>query len=282
DVLLAFGTRLSEVTTQDYTLIKEDHKLVHVDIDYSTIGKSYAPEVGIISDMSEALNAFMDISLEATPWKEWAQNANQSFVDSHKLEISEDDVINKKVINTLVNKLPKDSVLTNDAGNFATWLHTFYSFDEPHTYVGPTSGAMGYGMPAALGAKLASPDKVVVSLSGDGGFMMTVQELETAVRYNIPIIALVFNNNMYGTIRMHQEMHYPEKVVATDLGDVSFSALAKSVGAEGYTVNTSEEFDDVFDKALESGKVTVIEIITGKEQISPNATIEQIREKAKK
>src|SRR5699024_553587 len=99
DVILAFGTRLSEVTTQDYTLIKEDHKLVHVDIDYSTIGKSYAPEVGIISDMSEALNAFMDISLEATPWKEWAQHANQSFVDSHKLEISEDDVINKKVIN---------------------------------------------------------------------------------------------------------------------------------------------------------------------------------------
>src|SRR5699024_5472885 len=180
DVLLAFGTRLSEVTTQDYTLIKDEHKLIHVDIDYSTIGKSYAPDIGIVSDMAEALKAFEAIELDEIPWKQWAEDANASFTKSSKLDVTEEDVINKKVIKELVDKLPKDTIMTNDAGNFASWLHTFYSFDEPHTYVGPTSGAMGYGMPAALGAKVASPHKKVVSLSGDGGFMMTVQELETA------------------------------------------------------------------------------------------------------
>src|SRR5699024_1742746 len=130
----------------------------------------------------------------------------------------------------------------------ASWLHDYFTFKEPHTYVGPTSGAMGYGLPAAMGAKLAFPHKTVVTLAGDGGFMMTANELETAVRYHIPIIALVFNNNMYGTIRMHQEMHYPEKVIGTDLGNISFKKLAESVGAKGYTVNSAEQFMHAFDE----------------------------------
>ena len=140
---------------------------------------------------------------------------------------------------------------------------------------------MGYGLPAAIGAKLAFPDKKVVTLAGDSGFMMTAQELETAVRYHIPVIALVFNNNMYGTIRMHQRMHYPEKVIGTDLGTVSFEKLAESVGAKGYTVRTIDEFDAAFTEVLAGDSVSVIEIITEKEQISVTATIEEIRTKAK-
>src|SRR5699024_10438550 len=167
-----------------------------------------------------------------------------------KSETRETDYITKKIIEVLNKKLPDNAVLTNDAGNFASWLHNFYSFRDKHTYIGPTSGAMGYGMPAAIGAKLANPDKIVVSLSGDGGFMMTAQELKTTVRYDIPIISLVFNNNSYGTIRMHQEMHYPEKVIATDLGQVKFAELAKSVGAAGYSVDNIESFKEAFDQAL--------------------------------
>src|SRR5690625_226583 len=279
DVILALATRLSEVTTQDYSIITQDKKLIHLDIDYDTIGKVYMPNVGIVADAGEGMSAMTKMDIDFTPWKLWSETRHEAYLQTCKLELQEDDVINKKVIATLLEKLPEDALLTNDAGNFAGWLHSFYSFNQKHTYVGPTSGAMGYGMPAALGAKLAFPNKTIVALAGDGGFMMTVQELETAVRHHIPIIALVFNNNMYGTIRMHQEMHYPKKVMATDLGHVSFAELAKSTGALGIQVETGEQFDSAFEKALNEQQPVVIEIITGKEQISVSSTIDQLREK---
>ena len=281
DVIIALGTRLSEVTTQDYTIITPDKKLIHIDIDFDTIGKVYAPDLGIVADVQEALQAMLMMDFQET-WADWATERRQAFVNISSLEASETDVINKHVIAMIADKLPKDALITNDAGNFAGWLHGFYPFREKHTYVGPTSGAMGYGMPAALGSKLAFPDKTVVSLSGDGGFMMTAQELETAVRYRIPVICLVFNNNMYGTIRMHQEMHYPEKVMATDLGAVSFADLAKSVGAAGYVVKSAEAFATAFDQALAKKEPAVIEILTEKENISVGSTIEEIRDRKRK
>jgi len=279
DVILALATRLSEVTTQDYSIITEDKKLIHLDIDYDTIGKVYAPDIGMVADAKEGIQALTEIKVDSGDWQEWALSRHEAYLQASKLEVSDDDVINKKIISTLLDKLPENALLTNDAGNFAGWLHAFYSFNKRHTYVGPTSGAMGYGMPAALGAQLAYPDKTVVALAGDGGFMMTVQEMETAVRHRIPIIALVFNNNMYGTIRMHQEMNYPEKVMATDLGRVNFAELAQSVGAQGIQVKTSEEFDVAFEEALNKKEPTVIEIITGKEQISVSSTLDQVRKK---
>lgn len=279
DVILALATRLSEVTTQDYSIITQDKKLIHLDIDYDTIGKVYAPDIGIVSDAKEGIQAMTELEIDSNTWRAWAESRHGAYLQASKLEVSEDDVINKKIIATLLEKLPEDALLTNDAGNFAGWLHSFYSFNKKHTYVGPTSGAMGYGMPAALGAQLAYPNKTVIALAGDGGFMMTVQEMETAVRHQIPVISLVFNNNMYGTIRMHQEMHYPKKVMATDLGQVNFAELARSVGALGFKVTTSAEFDSAFEEALNKKQPTVIEIITEKEQISVSSTIEQIRKK---
>lgn len=272
DVILALGTRLSEVTTQDYSIIDRTKKLIHIDIDPETIGKVYAPDVGIVADIREALKL---------TWKKWADERHNKFVAVSRLKVSSDDHLNKHVIHLLAEKLPRNALLANDAGNFAGWLHTFYPFTETHTYVGPTSGAMGYGMPAALGAKLALPEKTVVSLSGDGGFMMTVQELETAVRCQIPVISLVFNNKMYGTIRMHQETHYPEKVMATDLGQVSFADLAKSVGANGFCVKTADAFERVFERVMQTKqtKPVVIEILTDKEQISVSSTIQELRER---
>ncbi|HEY4602444.1 MAG TPA: thiamine pyrophosphate-binding protein [Cerasibacillus sp.] len=278
DVIIAIGSRLSEVTTQDYQLITRDHRLIHIDISFDTIGKVFVPELGIVSDAKEALEKLLDIELSPC-WHDWVTERNEAVRKSSLLQVSEKDVINKHIIKEMVNSLPADTVITNDAGNFAGWLHSYYPFQEKHTYVGPTSGAMGYGLPAALGAKLAYPNKTVVSLSGDGGFMMTVQELETAVRYNIPVIALVFNNQSYGTIRMHQEIVYPHRVMATDLGATSFSELAKSVGAYGYRVETIEEFESALNKALKHNHMTVIEILTDVEQISVNATIEDLRKK---
>ncbi|MFC0301272.1 thiamine pyrophosphate-binding protein [Virgibacillus soli] len=276
DVILALGTRLSEVTTQDYTLIEADQILIHIDIDDETLGKVYAPHLGVVAHMKPALEVIQEENITVT-WEDWSATCHQRFVEASHVGVGEGDYINKKIIATLHKELPEDALLTNDAGNFAGWLHTYFRFKKKHTYVGPTSGAMGYGLPAAIGAKLAYPKKTVVSLSGDGGFMMTVQELETAVRYHIPVIALVFNNNMYGTIRMHQEMHYPERIVGTDLGDVSFAKLAESVGAVGITVETIEGFNAAFAKALALYKPVVIEILTDQEQISVTSTIEQIR-----
>ncbi|ASK64263.1 acetolactate synthase [Virgibacillus phasianinus] len=278
DVILAIGTRLSEVTTQDYKVITADKKLIHIDIDYASLGKVYAPELGILADSGEALKKLRDITCSGS-WGNWARERNEAYKQISQLSTTNEDVINKQIIALLEKRLPKDAVLTNDAGNFAGWLHSFYPFIKSKTYVGPTSGAMGYGMPAALGVKLGSPGKTVVSLSGDGGFMMTANELETAVRYRIPVISLVFNNNMYGTIRMHQEIHYPKKVMATNLGDVSFSKLAESVGANGYTVSTAQEFERALDKALHNQGPTVIEIITGQENISVSSTIQQLRDR---
>lgn len=276
DLIVACGTRLSEVTTQDYSIITAEKKLLQIDIDVATLGNVYAPDLGIVADLREALEAFT-FNRGDRGWGDWVSKCRQRYEEASCLVYQPTDVLNKQVIAILQDNLPAEATITNDAGNFAGWLHTFFSFTKAHSYVGPTSGAMGYGMPAAIGAKLAFPHKTVVSLSGDGGFMMTAQELETAVRYEIPIISLVFNNQMYGTIRMHQEMDYPNKVMATDLGNVSFVDLAKALGADGHLVHTAEEFRQAFKWALTMKRPVVIEIQTEQEHIAVGTTIDQLR-----
>lgn len=277
DVVIALGTRLSEVTTKDYTLLSDKHRLIHVDISEQVLGKAFEPDVGIVSDAKQFLLAMKGMEIEPK-WQSWTKRVKSSYRAEREqsLQMAE-KTINTHVIKTLEQWLPEDAVLTNDAGNFAGWLHEFYTFKKPNTYVGPTSGAMGYGLPSAIGAKLAFPDKTVVALTGDGGFMMTAEEVETAVRYHIPVICLVFNNSMYGTIRMHQEMHYPNRVIGTDLGDVSFSKMAESMGAKGVTVKTKNEFLHALKDALQHEKVTVIEIITDPEQISVKQRMDELR-----
>ncbi|RFA35991.1 acetolactate synthase [Virgibacillus dokdonensis] len=281
DVVLALGTRLSEVTTQDYSLLSPEQQLIHIDIDYNSIGKSYAPNVAIVADIKEALMQLITLKSTSTNWENWALSCNAAYMQASRKEESSSTNINRNIIDHIKTTLPYDAIITNDAGNFASWIHQFYMFNQSHTYVGPTSGAMGYGLPAAIGAKLAYPERTVIAFAGDGGFMMTCQELETAVRYDIPVICLVFNNKMYGTIRMHQEMHYPTRVVATDLGDVRFKELANSLGAVGYRVTTMQEFKVAFAESCQIKKPTVIEIMSDPEQISVTATITDIR-KARK
>jgi acetolactate synthase, large subunit (EC 2.2.1.6) len=277
DLVIAIGTRLSEITTQDYSLFS-GQKLIHIDIDAENIGTFYRPILGIVSDAGEALRGLLSLKADIR-WKEWAAERNAFYKRTTELTLNEKASLYAHGIELLRRLLPRDALITNDAGNFAGWLHRYYSFRQKNTYVGPTSGAMGYGLPAALGAKLAHPERVVCSLSGDGGFLMTFQELETAVREQIPVIAIVFNNKMYGTIRMHQEIHFPGRVIATDLGDVSFHRLAESLGARGFTVNSAGEFAKALKESLRSSLPCVIEVKAEPEQISVTETITSLRRK---
>src|SRR5699024_10470517 len=249
-------------TTGDYTLIKGKSKLLHVDISPDIIGKVYKPSLPVASDVNEFLTALtneviveqnvdrQDILQEddkqcvelATPKQSHdqvegnadrnniLQEANKQYVEFATPKEANDkregyaDL--KKVIQDLKKNRPDDAIITSDAGNFFSWISRYYQYGENEIYLGPTSGAMGYGMPSAIGAKVAAPGKTVVSISGDGGFMMTMQEFETAVRYNEPIISLVINNNKYGTIRAHQENKFPDRVIGTNLTNPDFASLA--------------------------------------------------------
>ncbi|OPX01140.1 thiamine pyrophosphate-binding protein [Geobacillus proteiniphilus] len=279
DVVIALGTRLSEVTTQDYRLLSPNQTLIHIDIDSDGFGKVYAPDIAIWADCREVLSRLLDIAVRPS-WQEWVAERRKRYEQTAVLPLEKRN-LHEAVIASLGRHLPKNAVITNDAGNFAGWLHAFFPFGDGHTYIGPTSGAMGYGMPAAIGAKLAFPDRTVVSLSGDGGFMMTVQELETAARYDIPIISIVFNNHMYGTIRMHQELQFPGRVIGTDLGRVSFARLAECLNGRGFQVQTEQQFTEALFLALEAKKPTVIEVLTDPDHISVAATIQDLRAKRK-
>lgn len=278
DAVIAIGTRLSEVTTQDYRLLSPDQTLIHIDIDSDVLGKVYPPDISILADCKETLLKLLEIAVQPS-WHDWAAARRKQYEQASALP-AEKRNFNEAIIASLQRHLPNDAIITNDAGNFAGWLHAFFQFTEKQVYIGPTSGAMGYGMPAAIGAKLAFPERIVVSLSGDGGFMMTMQELETAARYHIPIISIVFNNSMYGTIRMHQELHFPKRVIGTDLGDVSFAELAKCLNATGIRVETEDQFTRALIQSFNETKPTVIEVMTDPNQISVTATIDELRKRS--
>jgi acetolactate synthase-1/2/3 large subunit len=174
---------------------------------------------------------------------------------------------------------PKDTIFTNGAGNYATWLHRFHRFQRFNTQSAPTSGSMGYGLPAAVAAKHLFPEREVICFAGDGCFMMHGQEFITAVRYGLPIITLLVNNGTYGTIRMHQEREYPGRVSGTDLVNPDFVAFAKAYGGHGELVETTDQFAPAFERARASGKPAIIEIKLDAEAITPTRTLTQIREK---
>jgi acetolactate synthase-1/2/3 large subunit len=181
---------------------------------------------------------------------------------------------------TVRDRLPADAIVTNGAGNFSVWAHRFYEFRRYPTQLAPTSGAMGYGVPAAVAAKMLFPERDVVAMAGDGDFLMTGQELATAVQHDAAIVVLVVNNGMYGTIRMHQERHYPGRVSGTDLVNPDFAALARAFGAYGVAVERTEDFAAAFDEALVCGRPALLELRVDPEALTPRATLAEIREAA--
>ncbi len=279
DLLVVVGDRLSEITTGDYRLPLPGQPLAQIDIDPAVIGRNFPPELAIVSDARLALEAALTQPARPAQGRaEWIGTGRrnyEAFATLHPRPA--EHVAVETVIADLQEVLPADAILTVDAGNFSAWVQRFYRYDAEDSLLGPTVGSMGYGLPAAIGAKLAHPERVVVGTCGDGGFMMTVQELATAVQYGANIVQLVCNNGTLGTIRMHQERDYPERVVGTDLVNPDFAALARAYGAAGFRVERSGDFRAALEQALRAGKPAVIDIVTDKENISVAATLSEIR-----
>lgn len=272
DLVVALGTRFSQVTTQDYTLLGEKPRVIQVDICSDSIGKVYPAMLGITADVKQFLQKALSRAVPVSDQdkKRAVKELHEAYMafSSPPNDRSEQYVDMDGLLYDIRKSFPEDTIITSDAGNFFGWLARYYRFNRQNTYIGPTSGAMGYGLPAAIGAKAAQPERTVVSFSGDGGFMMTMQELETAVRAQLPVIAIVVNNGMYGTIRAHQEKHFPGRTIGTELSNPSFAQIAELFGCYGESVTANDGFLPALERARRSGRPSVIEVVTNPEVLS--------------
>jgi acetolactate synthase-1/2/3 large subunit len=286
DVLLVVGPRLGEITTGGYTLIevpRPRQALIHVHAGAEELGRVYQPTLAINSGMAQFAAAARALApFDATAWRDATKAARAEYLAFTEPLRNPGPVQLAEVVMHLRRHLPRDTILTNGAGNYATWLHRFYRYSGFRTQLAPTSGAMGYGVPAAVAAKAVHPERVVVSWNGDGCFMMNGQELATAVQYGLPVIFIVVNNGMYGTIRMHQERQYPERVYGTELVNPDFAALARAYGAHGELVTATEEFAPALARAMAAGKPALIEIRIDPEALTIRHSLSEIRAAAEK
>ena len=288
DLVLLVGGRMSEMPSQAYTLFDipvPKQTLVHVHPDSGELGRVYRAAVAInASPIAFAAELSGLATPSATPWAAGTAAMHQSYLNwSDPVPIKTPGALQMGgVMAYLESKLPADAIMTNGAGNFATWLHRFHRFTQFGTQLAPTSGSMGYGLPAAVGAKRVAPDKLVVCFAGDGCFMMHGQEFATAVQYNLPLVVVIIDNGMYGTIRMHQEKHYPGRISATQLKNPDFSAYARAFGGHGERVEKTEEFGPAFDRAVASGLPAIIHCLIDPEAITPTTTISKLRAAAQK
>jgi acetolactate synthase I/II/III large subunit len=287
DLILLVGGRLSEIPSQAYTLLDipvPKQTLVHVHPDPNELGRVYLPALAIQASPSAFAAELSALPTPSQiPWGEDTARLHQSYLAwSDPTKITTPGQLQMGgVMAHLQACLPADAILTNGAGNYATWVHRFHRFTQFGTQLAPTSGSMGYGLPAAVGAKRLHPEKLVVCFAGDGCFMMHGQEFATAVQYELPIVVLIVDNGMYGTIRMHQEKFYPGRVSATHLRNPDFAAYAVAFGGHGERVEKTADFGPAFDRAVKSQKPAIIHLITDPEAITPTTTISKLRAAAK-
>jgi acetolactate synthase-1/2/3 large subunit len=284
DLILALGTRIGEPVSQGYTLFdmagQAGQKIIHVYPDQAEIGRVYRPALGITAEINvfaEEL-AKLPAPAGAPRWSAWTRDIHAARVKQAEAPDYAGPLNLARELQALEKVLPADTIFTCDAGNFATWPNRFMHLTEQQEFLGPTNGAMGYAVPAAIGAKISFPDRVCIGLVGDGGFLMTGQEIATAFQAEAPAIILVFNNGMYGTIRMYQERVYPGRVSGTQLTNPDFAKFIESFGGYGETVEKDGELVPAFQRALASGKPAVIEVRMNPEQVTHRATIEQLRQ----
>jgi acetolactate synthase-1/2/3 large subunit len=283
DVLLVIGARLGEMTTSAYTLLDSPvprQTLIHVHGGAEELGRVYRPALPINSGMANFVEALTRISLPG--WKEQLAAARQEFVEWTEPRRIPGEVQYGEIIRWLSDHLPEDTIIAGGAGNFAAWLHRHFRYKGFRTQLGPTNGSMGYGYPAAVAAQLAEPKRPVFALCGDGDFLMTGQEIATAAQYGANFVAVVVNNGLYGTIRMHQEREYPGRVYATELRNPDFAAYARAFGGHGETVTRTADFAPAFERASASGKPALVEVKIDPDAISPATTLSAIRERALK
>jgi acetolactate synthase-1/2/3 large subunit len=281
DLLLVAGARLGEMTTGGYTLVDipvPRHQLVHVHPGAEELGRVYQPALAINAGMPQFAAAARALAPIANPrWAAETEAAHAEYL-AHSAAVTVPGALQMpEIVAWLRDRLPPEAILTNGAGNYTTWAHRFYRYRRFRTQLAPTSGAMGYGLPAAVAAKAVHPERIVVCFAGDGCFLMNGQELATAVQHDLPIIVLVINNGMYGTIRMHQEREYPGRTIGTDLGNPDFAALARAYGALGETIERTADFAPAFERALASGRPALLELRLDPEAITPRASLSEIR-----
>ncbi|GEO82240.1 thiamine pyrophosphate-binding protein [Pararhodospirillum oryzae] len=281
DVIVALGARLGEVDTQGYTLLASPgptQTLIQIAADPAEIGRVYAPALGVVATM-DALAPVLP-GVDGAPWAGWLAEARADYEANLVPTSCPGRVDLGRVMAVLAERLPPDAIVCNGAGNYSGWVHRFHRYRVFPSQLAPGNGSMGYGVPAAIAAKIACPDRVAVAFAGDGCFLMNGQELATAVALGLDPVILVFNNGMYGTIRMHQERRYPGRVIGTTLGNPDFAALARAHGALGFTVTRTADFAPYLDQALSAGRACVIEIQVDPEALSPRLTLSALRERA--
>ena len=285
DLLLVIGARLGETTSQAYTIVKAprpDQTLIHVYPDHTELGRVFQADLPMASGIGAFVSkARRHLQFDPSRWAAWLKDGRKNF-DAWTVPVDVPGPLNPaELFVQLRDILPDEAIITTDAGNFAGWTSRFFKFRKYRTQLGPANGSMGYGMPAAIAAKTARPDVPVICYAGDGGILMTGNELATAVQYDLPIVLLIANNSMYGTIRMHEEREYPGREIATHLRNPDFVAWAEAFGAQGERVTKTEEFRPAMERALAAGRPAVIELVVDQELIASNFTLSQLRERVR-
>jgi acetolactate synthase I/II/III large subunit len=283
DLLMVVGARLGEMTTSAYTLVESPvprQTLVHVHADAGELGRVYRAELPVNSGPAQFVEALSRVPVDGSRWRDRTEAAHEEYLEWSKPRPMPGTLQYGEVIRWLAERLPEDAIVAGGAGNFSGWLHRHFRYKGFRTQLGPGNGSMGYGLPAAVAAKLAMPERTVVAVCGDGDFLMNGQELATAVQYGAPFVALVVNNGLYGTIRMHQEREYPERVFGTALRNPDFAAYARAFGGHGERVERTEEFAGAFERALTSGKPALVELRIDPDAITPATTLSEIRARA--
>lgn len=281
DVILCLGARLGEMTTSGYTLLAPPvpaQKLIHVHADPEELGRVYHPTVAVAADAGKFVQSMAQAlaGRPAKPAGPWLQEARADYEAWQQPRETPGDLKLEQVIAHLNMALPDDAIVTNGAGNYSAWLHRYYRYRSFRTQLAPTSGSMGYGLPAAVAAKIECPEREVICLAGDGCFQMTMQEFGVACEHDANIIVLISNNGMYGTIRLHQQKKYPHRPSGTKLFNPDFAALAQSYGAFGAKVTTNAAFEEAFAQARAAEKPAIIEMQISPQALGPMVELEKI------
>jgi acetolactate synthase-1/2/3 large subunit len=286
DLILAVGSRLGEIVSSGYTLFdvpRPKQTFVHIYMGVEELGRVYQAELPINAGMPQFAAAARALRpVDSSAWAAETEAAHSEYLE-YSLPVSNPGMLHlAEIVANLRDQLPRDTIVANGGGNFAGWVHRFWRYREFGTQLGPTSGSMGYGVPAGVAAALAHPERTVLSFSGDGCFLMNGQEIATAIQYGAAPIFFVVNNGMYGTIRMHQEREYPGRVSGTALTNPDFAALARAYGLHGETCERTAEFAPAFARARKAGRAALIELRLDPEAISTRTTLSKIRESSLK
>ncbi len=284
DLVIAIGAPLGELPTQGYTLLdppRPDQRLVHVLPDPDELGSVYQADLPIAAHPETFLARAVRMKPAPVRWQEWRRRLRTIYETALTPGPCPGRIDLGRAMAALSEAAPRDVLVTSDGGNFAGWVNRFFQLSAFRSLLGPANGAMGYGLPAAITAKLIHPERPVLCFAGDGGFMMSASELATAMLYDVAVTVIVFNNGMYGTIRMYQEKEYPSRHPGTTLQNPDFAAFARSFGAEGVVVEETDAFVPAVASAIRSGKLSVIEVRYDPEAITTRTTLSRIRERAR-